>query len=273
MNSELVVRRIKDLVETYHYRGLYFTDSNFFFDISRGREILKGLLRENLDLTIASINIDFHTLSRLNEEDFLLLQSAGCKRLPIAVESGSTRIRKLIRKPVDTLRLLQINRNLKRYNIALHYAFMMGFPTETRAELAESLTLASTLVKENSNADVSFNIFTPFPGTELFDMSLKHGLRFPEKTEDWFPFSYRNLVQGTPWLSGEMRHLVEVMDFCTFFMSNRPFVNPYEKTNKWFSFLSRLYSPVARFRVKFLWDGFPLEVRLARLFGLPARYR
>ena len=150
---------------------------------------------------------------------------------------------------------------------------MMGFPTETKAELAESLALASTLVKENSNADVSFNIFTPFPGTELFDMSLKHGLRFPEKIEDWIPFSYRNLVQGAPWMSGEMRHLLEVMDFCTFFMSNRPFVSPYEKTNKWFSFLSRLYSPVARFRVKFLWDGFPIEVRLARLFGLPARYR
>jgi radical SAM superfamily enzyme YgiQ (UPF0313 family) len=268
MDPDLVVQRIKDFVKTYNIKGLFFNDSNFFVDLARGRLILEGMIKEDLNVLISKINIDAQNILKVDEKDFSLLQRAGCKRLPIAIESGSKKIQALLKKPADVQRLLEINCNLNKFNMAPCYAFMMGFPTETKEDLAESVSLAFRLLDENPKAQISFNIFTPFPGTELFDISVRHGLHAPERIEDWFSFNYRNLTQGAPWLSVEMRHIVAMLDFCTFFIGKRPFRHPYAKTNPLVSFLSNLYAPLARKRVKHFWGQFPIEIKLAKLLGL-----
>ena len=265
---DIAVQKIKDFVWRYNVKGLFFNDSNFFFDLHRGRQILEGIVKEGLNLSISNINIDFLTLQKMEEKDFALLQRAGCRRIPIAVESGSKKIQQLLKKPVDVQSLLEINCRLEKYDMALHYAFMMGFPTETEEDLSESFSLAFRLLEDNPKADTSFNIFTPFPGTELFDITIKHGLRAPECLEDWFSFNYRNLTQGGPWLSKRMSHLIEVLDFCAFLMSPRPFLQPYEKTAPIVSLLSKVYAPFAKMRIKHFWDKFPLEVKLARFLGV-----
>jgi radical SAM superfamily enzyme YgiQ (UPF0313 family) len=271
MDPDIAVQRIKDFVQRYNVKGIFFNDSNYFVDLHRGRQILEGMVKEGLNVSISNINIDFLTLSKMEDKDFVLLQRAGCRRLPIAVESGSKKIQQLLKKPVDVQSLLEINLRLKRYDMALHYAFMMGFPTETEEDLSESVSLAFRLLDENPMADTSFNIFTPFPGTELFDITVRHGLHAPECIEDWFSFNYRNLTQGAPWLSKKMSHLIEVLDFCAFLMGKRPFLQPYEKTNPMVSLLSKIYAPFAKMRVKHFWDKFPAEVKLAKLLGLYAR--
>lgn len=271
MDPDLAIQNIKDFVQGYEVKGLHFNDSNFFFDLDRGRRILEGILKEGLNVSISNINIDFLTLLKMDEEDFTLLQRAGCRRLPVAVESGSKKIQQLLKKPVDVERLLEINRDLKKFDLALHYAFMMGFPTETEEDLAESISLALRLIDENPRADISFNIFTPFPGTELFDITIKNGLHAPERVEDWFSFNYRNLTQGAPWLSEKMRHLVEVLDFCIFLMGKRPFLQPYEETDPVVSLLCKIYAPFAKMRAKHFWDRFPIEMKLAKFLRLYAR--
>jgi radical SAM superfamily enzyme YgiQ (UPF0313 family) len=271
MDPDLVVHSIKDFVQRYNVKGLIFIDSNFFFDLHRGRLILEGMRREDLNVPISKINIDIFAILKMEEEDFALLQRVGCRRLPIAVESGSERIRSLLRKPVDVQRLLEVNRNLRKFDIFPVYLFMMGFPTETEGDLAESVSLAFKLLDENPNADTFFNIYTPFPGTELLGVTVNHGLRVPESVENWVSFNYRNLTQGAPWLSEEMRHIVKMLDFCTLFIGKRPFLQPYEKTSPLVSLLCNIYAPLARKRVKHFWSQFPVEIKLAKLFGLYAK--
>ena len=268
MDPDIAIQKIKDFVQRYNVKGLFFNDSNFFFDLDRGRQILEGMVKEDLNISISNINIDFLTLQQMDEKDFTLLQRAGCRRLPIAVESGSKRIQRLLKKPVDVEDLLKINRDLRRFDMALHYAFMMGFPTETVEDLNESISLALRLLHENPKADTSFNIYTPFPGNELFNIAVKYGMQVPKRVEDWVSFNYRNLTQGAPWLSKEMRHLVEMLDFCQFFIGKRPFLQPYEKTSPWVSLLSHAYAPLARMRVKHFWSQFPIEMKLAKLLRL-----
>lgn len=271
MDPDIAILRIKDFVKKYHVRGLFFNDSNFFFDLDRGRLILEGMIKENLNVLISNINIYIRTTLTMDGEDFALLQRAGCKRLPMNVESGSGKIRTLLKKPVDVQRLLEVNRNLKHFDMAPHYAFMMGFPTETEEDLAESISLALRLLDENPKADVSFNIYTPYPGTELFDITVNHGLHVPERVEDWVSFNYRNLTQGSPWLSEKMRHIVEMLDFCVFFIRKGSFHQPYEKTSFLVSLLCNLYAPLARKRIKCFWGQFPVEIKLAKLFRLYAK--
>lgn len=271
MDPDMVVQRIKHFVRAYNIRGITFSDINFFTDIGRARSILEGIIKENLNVVISKINVCVDTLSKINRDDLALLEKAGCRRLTIGVESGSKKIQALLKKPINLPRLLEINRDLNRFPIVPVYFFMMGIPTETKEDLKETVSLAARLLKDNPNSVRTFNIFTPLPGTELFDIAVKYGLRSPECLEDWIPFNYRNLTQGAPWLSEEMRRIVEMLDFCAFFTGKRPFLQPYEKTNPLVPLLCNIYAPLARKRVKYFWGQFPVEIKLAKLFGLYAK--
>jgi anaerobic magnesium-protoporphyrin IX monomethyl ester cyclase len=271
MDSGLAVQRIKDFVQRYNVKGLTFIDNNFFMDMERGRSILKGLMREDLRIVISKISIRPDTLLKMNDDDFALLEQAGCRRLTIAVESGSERIRALLKKPIDVPGIRELNRRLKNSLLVPSFLFMMGLPTETKEDLAESVSLVLRLLDENPKANTFFNIYTPFPGTELFDITVKHGLHVPEGLEDWVSFNYRNLTQGAPWLSEEMRNIVEMLDFCTFFIGKGPFFQPYEKTSLLVSVLCKIYAPLANKRVKHLGYQFPAEIKLAKLLGLYAK--
>ena len=268
MEPDLVVKRLKDFVTHYKVQGVIINESNFFVDMDRARRILKGIVKEDLGIVISKVNIDGGTLFRLSGDDFDLLERAGCRRLPIAIESGSEKIRTLLKKPADVGRLLEINRRLKGTRIVPNFLFMIGFPTETKHDLAESVALAFQVVHENERAGVYFNIYTPYPGTELFDTAVKHGLQVPQRLEDWIPFNYRNLVQNGPWLSHEMRAIVKMMDFCSFFIGQRPLLQPTEETSRVATRLGRLYAPMARKRAQKLWYRFPIEIELAKFFRI-----
>jgi anaerobic magnesium-protoporphyrin IX monomethyl ester cyclase len=271
MKPDLVVDRMKEFVKAYGVKGLVITDSNFFVDLERSREILRRMIEEDLNLSLTRIHICFDALSKLGKDDFLLLEKAGCKCLSIGVESGSERIRTLLRKPIDTVKLLEINRNIRQYPIVPLYFFMMGFPGETEEELGQTVSLFQRLVTENPNAAKSINICTPYPGTELFEMAVQRGLRVPHSTEEWARFNYRNLPKNYPWLTKKMRQTIQMLDFCSFFIGAKAYSHPFKKTHPLAVALAKLYAPLARKRVEKSFSLFPLEIKLAKMLGLYAR--
>jgi anaerobic magnesium-protoporphyrin IX monomethyl ester cyclase len=273
MDPDIAIQQIGDFVKSFNLRGMTFGDLNFFHDMDRGRKILEGIIREGLNIIISKINVRADSLSRMSQEDFSLLEKAGCRRITIGVESGSERIQSLLKKPIDVPGLRKTNRGLKGSPIVPVYFFMMGFPSETKKDLEESVSLSLSLQKENPNAVTGFNIFTPFPGTELFDMAVKHGLRIPQRTEEWISFNYRNNVKNAPWLSEDLMNKIEMIDFCSNFVGRKHLLDPYEKTAPFVSLVSRFYSPIAKMRIRHFWDRFPAEVKLAKLLGLYARQK
>jgi hypothetical protein len=68
-----------------------------------------------------------------------------------------------------------------------------------------------------------------------------------------------------------MRRLIEGLDFPLMFIGKGQFVAPYKKTNPAVVALSRLYHPVARYRVRNLDVRFPIETRLVKALGLFGR--
>ncbi|MBE0618679.1 MAG: B12-binding domain-containing radical SAM protein, partial [Proteobacteria bacterium] len=270
MSPDVAVERIVDFAERHGVGGMVLYDSNFFADLERGRRILEGLVRSGRHIAVTRLHTRADTLLRMEDGDFDLLHRAGCKCLSIGIESGSERIRALLGKGIDLPAVLEKNRHLRRFPLTLLYFFMMGFPTETREDLEGTIGVATTLRRDNPNVDLSFNIYTPFPGTELLEAAVRHGLRIPERTEDWTEFNYRNLAQGAPWLSREMRELVQILDFCCMFLGKK-YVRPYKETKSLAVLLANLYAPLARWRARHLCARFPLEIRLAKLLRLYAK--
>jgi anaerobic magnesium-protoporphyrin IX monomethyl ester cyclase len=270
LRPDIVISRIRDLVGRYPVRGLYLTDANFFLDMERARQILRGVVRENLGIVFSHLHILSDTFMKMSEQDIELIQQAGCKCLAVGIESGSERIQALLRKPLDLSRLLEVNRKLSRFSIMPVYIFMMGFPTETIEDLKQTVTLFSRLLRENPRATKTLGIYTPYPGTELFDLAVSEGLKRPQRLEDWTAFGAPGLGTTGAWLPEQTWKAIEMLEFCSFFVGRSNHLSPIGKANPLIGMLANLYTPVARERVKRLFYRFPLEIELAKHLRLYA---
>jgi radical SAM superfamily enzyme YgiQ (UPF0313 family) len=268
LSPEVAIEQMKDFTGRYGVKGLFPTDANFFLDLDRARAILEGVVREKLDVAFTRLHVRFETLRRFTDEDFDLCERAGCRSLAMGIESGSARIRGLLKKPIDEGELLALNRRFTKTGMMPLYFFMMGMPTETREDLRDTVRLFSRLAADNPRCYISTNIYAPYPGTELFDLAVAEGLRPPTDLEGWYSFSYRNLGNHGEWLAPDVRKTVEMLDFCSFFASDRAYVTPFKQTHPVARLAARVYAPLARVRMNHLWHQAPIEILAARRLGL-----
>lgn len=108
--------------------------------------------------------IDRELLQTMKETNFL-------RTIAVGIESGSQRVLDMIKKGI-TVKLVKEKVSLmNEMGFAPSGNFILGFPTETREEMKESIGLAFSLpIRE-----VSFTAYQPQPGTELTDELLKTG--------------------------------------------------------------------------------------------------
>jgi radical SAM superfamily enzyme YgiQ (UPF0313 family) len=271
MSPETVLDHLSRIIRDYGIRGFLFTDDHFFIDMERACLILEGIVRADLRISISKLQIRADTLCRLDKAFLQLMVRAGVKRFSIGIESGSQRVLDLIKKDCSVEEIVEANRKLIPYPIVPVFLFMMGLPTETPDELAQSIRLAIRLTDENSNAVKTFNIYTPYPGTELYDLAIQLGLKEPQRLEDWARFNFRNIPRESAWIEPGMRKLIAGLDLPLMFLGKGHFVTPYKKTNPLVVGLARLYYPVAQYRVKHLNARIPIETKLVRALGLFGR--
>jgi radical SAM superfamily enzyme YgiQ (UPF0313 family) len=271
MAPETVLEHLKRIIRDYGIRGFLFTDDHFFIDMDRAYRIIEGIVRADLNVSISKLQIRADTLCRLDKEFLQLMVRAGVKRFSVGVESGSQRVLDLIKKDCSVEEVIEANRKLIPFPVVLIYLFMMGLPTETHEEFAQSVRLAVQLTDENPRAVKTFNIYTPYPGTELYDHAVQLGLKEPQRLEDWARFNFRNIPEESEWVSPKLKRLIEAMDFPLMFLGKGHFVTPYKKTNPFVVALSRLYYPIARYRVTNLDARFPIETKLVKAMGLFGR--
>lgn len=270
MQPETVLDHLKRIIRDYGVRGFLFTDDHFFIDMRRARGIIEGIVRAGLDITISKLQVRADTICRMDDEFLDLMVRAGVKRFTVGIESGSQRVLDLIKKDMTVEQAIEANRKLAPHPIVPLYLFMMGMPTETPDELRQSIELADRLIADNPRAVKTFNIYTPYPGTELYGVALQRGLKAPERLEDWARFNFRNVDKDATWIEPETKRLVENLDFPLMFLGEQ-FTNPYRRTNPLVVSLGRLYAPVARYRVRHMDARFPIESRLVKSLGIFAR--
>ncbi|MFC1485633.1 B12-binding domain-containing radical SAM protein [Candidatus Latescibacterota bacterium] len=263
---------IQKFRNTYGIRGIRFADDLFFGSIERVKEILQKIVDSNLDIAITKLDIHVNELSQLDDDFFCLLKKAGGRVLVVGVESGSQRILDVINKGIKIPDVLAFNRRVKKFGIIPRYCFMMGFPTETMEDIRATVDLIFKLLEENEDTIKDINIYTPYPGTALYDLSMKHGLKPPEKLEDWVSFNWRTINRKkTPWITGEREKLLRMLHCSSQFLEKNYFLNPLWPTNPLVVFLARLYHPFAKLRVKKLFWRFPIEIKLAEWLHLYPR--
>lgn len=267
MQPKTVIEHLRRIINDYGINGFNFTDDNLFVDMDNARALMEEVVRSKLNIRLGKLHIRIDQLLKMDDELLRLMVRAGVERFTIGVESGNQRILDLIKKDITVSQIIKVSSRLKEYPVTLVYLFMMGLPTETPDELSDSLRLSRQLLKDNSRANTNFNIYMPFPGTELYRLAVDQGLKEPNSLEEWASFNWKHLSEESPWIVPETRSLISGLELPIILTSGK---HRYKKANRIVKTLSALYQPLGRYRINNLNVQFPIEARLLRtlrLFG------
>ena len=88
---------------------------------------------------------------------------------------------------------------------------MIGFPTETEKDLMKTLWLYDEILRINPIAEINgVFIYTPFPGTEMFEEAVEYGFRPPETLEEWGNWRFSD-NRNNPWFNSSYRRRLKTI--------------------------------------------------------------
>jgi radical SAM superfamily enzyme YgiQ (UPF0313 family) len=148
---------------------LYFCDDTFGVN----REWLVKLCHALID-ACPGLRWSCEIHARLIDDDTLsLMKRAGCYQIELGIESGNNEILRRIRKQITIEQGLAAAQKVTNHGIELAAYFLIGFPFETEENLQDTYRAIRQL---RNRATVTLSIFTPFPGTELYEFCVENGL-------------------------------------------------------------------------------------------------
>lgn len=160
-SPENVLGELKLLHDRWGIREYMVEDDIFNLDLDRAKRIF-DLVKEQLPGVYFQFGNGLR-LERFDEELVRKMAEGGTHCICVAIESASPRIQKQIRKNVKLDKAAETLRWMHKYGIRTLGFFMIGFPTETVAEIEQTIRYASRLDLD----EALFSIATPYPGTEM----------------------------------------------------------------------------------------------------------
>lgn len=194
MSPEKTVRLIKDAIDRFDIDAFWLRDDNFFVNIGRVDKILDLMKKENIRIPWYCPGLRIDTVNQFSDAFFKKLLDSNIRRFRIGVESGNDRVLKLINKGITVDDIIKANRRLRDSKIPSEYTFIIGFPGETLDEMIDTADLVLRMKEENPyGISHNINIFTPYPGTQLYASTLECGLVAPTTIEGWADYHHMNM--------------------------------------------------------------------------------
>lgn len=146
-----------------------FEDDTFTLKREHTLQLCEEMVRRKLGARWSAI-----TRADLVDEPLLRkMCQAGCNELTFGIESGNLRVRnQIIKKGLTDGQIFKAIDLCNRVGINVDAFLMLGFPTETRKELNETINFAGKL---RINV-VGIHLTLPMPGAPLFNMAQEEGL-------------------------------------------------------------------------------------------------
>lgn len=164
-SSENLFIEIKHLYDTYEIRDFEILDDIFNLDRNRLMDFCDRIIISGMKITLAFPNGMRGDI--LDREQLSKLRQAGTIFIAFAIETGSPRMQKLIKKNIQLEKIkknIEIAHSLK---IHPHGFFMIGFPEETLEDMKMTVDF---MVSSKLHSSALF-VVMPFEGTELGEIA------------------------------------------------------------------------------------------------------
>ena len=169
---EELIHEIKYYIDRYAITSLQYYDLTAITKKSWIVQFCTRLLEEGIQVPWS---LPSGTRSEaLDTETLTLLKRTGCTYLVYAPESGSQATLETIKKRMSLPRLTASVLEAKRLGLVIRTNLIIGFPHETRRTIWCTLRYGLYLAWKGAD-EVTVNIFSPYPGTELFGQLVQAG--------------------------------------------------------------------------------------------------
>ena len=260
---EEIIAEIKDVRDKYGMEYVYFAAETFTTN--------HKWLREFLPMYKEEIGIPWSCLSRpneLKEEIVKLMADTGCYYTSFGLESGSHRLREMLKRKMSEEQIVNAANLLHKYDVKFLVHQIMGLPTETLDEAFETIEL-DIKVKADSTWTT---VFMPTIGTDLYDYVRDNNL-IDMDNEGSFEsidsmYADSNLKQEN---AQELSNLQKLVWLCVTFPSLVPLVRKLIKLppNMFFVFVSK-WNMMLSFRMRYrlgYWEMLRMYLGSNKRFG------
>lgn len=183
-SADNVLDEIETLVSEHGVGEIHVHDDIFNIDPERLEQICDGIVERGIEVHIAFPNgVRADRLTRTHIEK---LGAAGCYHMCMAFETVTPRLQKMIRKNLKVKKVLENARIASELGIVTACFVMLGFPTETRDEIMDTINT----VAESHFDYMRLFVACPHPGTRLHDVALQHGFDPSTLTPDRFEYDW-----------------------------------------------------------------------------------
>lgn len=162
-----IVEEIKAL-QAVGLKSISFIDDTFGVNHSYINQLCGALIKSCPDI---KWDCELH-VKLVNDATISLMKQAGCHTIFLGIESGSNMILDKMRKNITIEETYKACEVIKRHRLDLYAFFMIGFPYETEESIRDTLKAMCTIKSDW----ITFSIFTPYPGTEAFELCKQRGL-------------------------------------------------------------------------------------------------
>jgi radical SAM superfamily enzyme YgiQ (UPF0313 family) len=259
-SPERVVERVKYVRDKFGVQDIYFVDDDFFINAKRSRAIIEGLC--GIDVTWQVQGSDIVNIGKMDVDFLKMLEKSGFRRFTIGIESGSPRMRKLMKKEGAVDDIVKTFERLAQFDFAIYGSFISNFPGETLDDIKLTLQLIERLHQVNPRfMNSPIYHYTPYPGTPMYDQAVAAGFVPPDNFEGWAHFNFEG--HGFVQVGGQERKFYERLYVATLFNDHK-----YDEyTVPWWARIgAQVYRPIAKRRLKHLYFDFMPEVAVARRF-------
>jgi radical SAM superfamily enzyme YgiQ (UPF0313 family) len=183
---ENIIEEMDELHATYGVTAFRFVDDLFLGYERFIRKCMAAFTAERIgtryiwDAT-GRINI----LHRADDELLDVLVANGLREVALGIESGSERLLGYMGKRITPEMTRSVVRRLTQRGISVKGYFILGFPTETREELEDTVRLVYELWAAAAGQPGRFRSsvfeFRPYPGTPEWDRIIATGQYSPEQ--------------------------------------------------------------------------------------------
>lgn len=197
VGSKMVGRKVryfdtKRVVDEFEMLSkLGFTQINFVDDLftshkSRCIDICQEIIRRGIKHPWTA----FARVDTVSRELFVAMKEAGCSMVCFGIESGNQEILNTVKKKITLEKCRQAVALCYETGIAPMASYILGLPGETAETIKETMAFAGTLTP-----NYGYHILSPFPGTEVRELSDHYGLRI--LTSDWDKYDANQCVADT----------------------------------------------------------------------------
>jgi anaerobic magnesium-protoporphyrin IX monomethyl ester cyclase len=163
------------------YDWIFFTDDIFvvYPNIKQRMDLFQKMIQHNFDFKwIVQMRAD---VTALHPELVKLGSEAGMRLAFLGIESGSPEVLKKMHKGAFTPQSVKAVRVLNENGVIVLCGMMLGAPYETLRDMIRTIEFSGKLADVGADA-IQFTIYTPLPGTRIFDDALRRNKLF---TLDW----------------------------------------------------------------------------------------